>query len=420
MLLFLIIGITVFARDSKIEMSSTKLEEIDKFIIKNQKKWKTPGVAVAIINGEDEVKFRNYGYSNKKNSMEITEHSLFEIASTSKAFTGLGLLLLVQEGKIPLTEPVTTYIPWLKLTHDDKEVVPTVGDFLYHKTGIPYGFVANIPVDEKTGAIERAVRTLVGAEVEFIPGSRFQYATVNYDVLGLVIEKVSGMAFEDYIREEVLLPLGLNETFSNMENAKNTGNMATGYKMSLLACREYEAPYYRGQVPAGYIVSSSSDISRWLQIQLGLIDVPEKLRRAIEQSQVPDQSIAASFGGSFYAAGWNIVHESNGFISHGGANPNFSTFYGFSPSNKTGIAVLANMNSDSTAHMANGVLDILNIKKPAVLPGDQYKQVDTVSSILLLVCSLLFFSHICLFDKHHNRDNNQKEEIYWICCKPDN
>ncbi len=391
-LFFLVVGTTVFAQDSKFELSPTKLEEIDNFIIKNQKKWKTPGVTVAIINGEDEVKFRNYGYSNKKNSMEITEHSLFEIASTSKAFTGLGLLLLVQEGKISLKDPVTTYIPWLKLTHDEKEVVPTIGDFLYHKTGIQYGFVANIPVDEKAGAIERAVRTLVGAEVDFIPGTRFQYATVNYDVLGLVIEKVSGMAFEDYLREEVLLPLGLNETFPNMENAKNTGNMATGYKMSLLASREYEAPYYRGQVPAGYIVSSSSDISRWLQIQLGLIEVPEKLRKAIEQSQVPDQSIAASFGGSFYGAGWNIVHESNGFISHGGSNPNFSTYFGFSPSGKTGIAVLANMNSESTAHMANGVLDILNNRKLDVLPSDLYKRVDGASSVLLLVCSLLFLA----------------------------
>ncbi|MCP4160844.1 MAG: serine hydrolase [Deltaproteobacteria bacterium] len=96
-LLLLLIGITIHAQEKQTELTSTKLEEIDNFIRKNPKKWKTPGFPIVIINGKDEFQFQNYGYSNKKESLEVSEHTLFEFGSTSKAFTGLGLMMLVEE-----------------------------------------------------------------------------------------------------------------------------------------------------------------------------------------------------------------------------------------------------------------------------------------------------------------------------------
>lgn len=85
-LLFFFIGILINAQEIQPKLTQTKLEEIDKFIIKNQKKWKTPGLSIAIINGENDIQFRNYGYSNKEESLEVSKHTLFEIGSTSKAF----------------------------------------------------------------------------------------------------------------------------------------------------------------------------------------------------------------------------------------------------------------------------------------------------------------------------------------------
>lgn len=389
-LLLLLTGMIIHAQETKPEITQSKWEQIDNFVIHNQKKWKTPGISIAVINGEDEVRFLNYGYSSKKESMEVNEHTLFEIGSTSKAFTGLGLLLLEEDGQISLQDSISDYIPWLKLKYQNEETDVTIGDFLYHKSGIPVDTIVNIPVDDQPGAIKRAVETLIGTDLDFLPGSHFSYATINYDVLGLVIETVSQMTYEDYIREKVLLPLGLTETYTNLENAKKTGNMATGYKMSFLSAREYSAPYYRGNVPAGYIVSSSSDISRWLQIQMGLVDVPEKLKKVIKRSHEADNTVKAGFDGSLYGAGWNIVYESNGFISHGGNNPNFSSYFGFGPGNHVGIAVLGNMNSESTTQIGTGVIEILKGREPEKLISDLYKRFDSASVLVLIASSVLF------------------------------
>ncbi|MCP4162954.1 MAG: beta-lactamase family protein, partial [Deltaproteobacteria bacterium] len=388
--------IQTFAQEPTPQISPTTMNEINNFILSTQKESKIPGISLAIINGENDIQFRNYGYSSKKDNKEVTEHTLFEIGSTSKAFTGLGLLLLVQENKIALSDPVTKYMPWLKLSYENKEIEVTIEDFLYHKSGIPYRSIADIPVDDQPGAIERTVRTLIETELVFTPGSRFSYATINYDVLGLVIEKVSGITFEDYIRNEVLIPLGLKETYTNMENAMLTGKIATGYKMNFLQAREYNAPYYRGQVPAGYIVSSSTEISRWLQIQLGLIDVPEKFRKAIEESLKPDTTVKAGFDGSTYGAGWFIPGQSDRFINHGGANPNFSSSFSFNKSKNTGIVVLGNMDSSSIDYIGYGVREILKNNTPNQFYGDIFSFVDRISVLILAACSLIFISLIII------------------------
>ncbi len=413
----LLTGITAFAQEPTPQISPSTMNEINNFILNAQKMSKVPGISIAIINGNNDIQFRNYGYSNQKDSIEVTEHTLFEIGSTSKAFTGLGLLLLVQEGKVFLNDPVSDYIPWLKLTYENRETDVTIEDFLYHKTGIPYRSIADIPADDQSGAIERTVRTLIGTELVFAPGSRFSYATINYDVLGLVIEKASGITFEDYIREEVLIPLGLNDTYTNMENAKSTGKMATGYKMNFLEAREYDAPYYRGNLPAGYIISSSSDISRWLQIQLGLIDVPEKFRKAIDESHKPDMTVKAGFDGSSYGAGWFVPDESSRFIKHGGANPNFSTSFAFNKSNKMGITVLGNMDSSSIEYIGYGVAEILKNNTPNSFYGDIFKSIDRISVVLLIVCSILFLLMLFFLKSLIKGIQNRKRVLVKRCGK---
>ena len=269
------------------EISTEEMRTIEAHIETNLTNWQIPGLSIAIIDGKEIIN-KNYGYSNNERNQKISAETLFEIGSTSKAFTGLGILLLEEQGQISLNDPITNYIPWLKVLYNNEEVILKIEDLLYHKSGIPFHTIAKIPPDIEIGAIERVVRNLVNINLDFEPGSNFSYATINYDVLGLLIETVTEISFEKYIKENILSPLGLDNTYTNYNEAVTTGKLSQGYKINLLRARSYKAPYYRGNVPAGYIISSSNDISRWLQIQMGIIELPELFNKLIKKSQNAD------------------------------------------------------------------------------------------------------------------------------------
>lgn len=206
----------------KIDLNVIDQNRIDDLVNEILKKSKVPGVSIALIN-EEQTKYLTYGYSDKSQNISMTQDTLLEIGSMSKAFTGLGILLLEDQGKLSLDDPVTNYIPWLRLSYKgshkgksiDGEVELTIGNFLYQTSGIPFKSIGDIPEGTSDDLLGKTVKTLVGTVLDYYPGDRFQYATVNYDVLGYIIQLISGQTYEDFICENILGPLGLNNTYTN-------------------------------------------------------------------------------------------------------------------------------------------------------------------------------------------------------------
>ena len=153
------------------------------------------------------------------------------------------------------------YIPWLKVKYEGKQIPLTIEQVLYQTSGINPGTIDMIPISNEDSALEETIRTLIGIELDSVPGEIFQYATINYDILGLIIEKVTGGTFESYLEEFILKPLELNNTYL-FRNDKINDRIAKGYKTGFLKPRLYEAPIYRGNKPAGYIISSGEDMEK--------------------------------------------------------------------------------------------------------------------------------------------------------------
>ncbi|MBP2022486.1 CubicO group peptidase (beta-lactamase class C family) [Clostridium punense] len=195
------INVYALSNDDKEINYLTKDEtvKIEKFIEENMSGGSIPGLSVNIVKGDKTVYQKGFGYSDIDKKKPVTSQSLFEIGSNSKAFTGLGILSLEKSGQINLEDEVVKYIPWLKVKYKDKEVSITVEQLLYHTSGIPFKTIDKIPVSNEDNALEETVKTLVGIELDSEPGEKFQYATINYDVLGLIIEKVTGKTYENYI-----------------------------------------------------------------------------------------------------------------------------------------------------------------------------------------------------------------------------
>ena len=131
-------------------------------------------------------------YTHREQSNPVTPSTAFDIGSMSKAFTALGILYLEQEGKLSLTDDLRQYIPWLSLRYEGQykgrviegDVPVTIANALYQTTGIPFESIGELPEGTSDHALEDTVRTLIGTELDFYPGTRYSYATINYDILG--------------------------------------------------------------------------------------------------------------------------------------------------------------------------------------------------------------------------------------------
>ncbi|CAM4441621.1 cyclic peptide export ABC transporter [Paenibacillus tarimensis] len=362
------------------EMTADIEHEIKRFMDQGQ----IPGMSVVIVRGEDVVYSKGFGFADQEAGRPVTDSTFFELGSTSKAYTALGVLKLSDAGLIKLDEPVQTYLPWLELTYEGEKQAVTLRQFLHHTSGIPFKTIDDIPALSGDDALEKTVRTLAGIELEHEPGSRHLYATINYDVLALVIEKVTGQSFEQYMYSEILQPLGLNNTYLFRQDVPE-GGMATGYKLQFFGESAYDAPVYRGNTAAGYVISNAGDMAKWLKIQLGTAELTKQQLKLVNRSHMPNRSIQPNADGSSYAMGWSVYQDGGGELSHDGSNPNFSSYVGIRPGEKVGVAVMANINSTYTIAAGQSILNVMIGKAPVERASDMFKDLDRTSAAVILI-----------------------------------
>ncbi len=379
------LGNIVFAEKDKIDLSKEKILEIEDFIKDNMEKGDLPGVAVAVVKGNKTIYQKGFGYADLERKVPINSKTLFEIGSNSKAFTALGILMLEKEGKISLNDNVSKYLPWLKVKYKGKNVEITLEQFLHHTSGIPFSSIAKIPSSSDDKALENCVKTLVGVELDFKPGEKYNYATINYDVLGLVIQTVTGKSYEVFTHEYLLNQLNLDNTYMFSDKAPKS-DLAKGYKYGFLKARLFDAPVYRGNKPAGYIISCSDDMAKWLKIQMGQVDSISFDNSLIKKSHTANKTVAPTVDDRYYAGGWFV---SKNEIDHGGNNPNYSSFMQFSDDNKIGIVVLCNTNSGYVSNIGHGINEILHGRQVGNDVDDLNIMADKVAVVIIGLFGLL-------------------------------
>ncbi|NOU63261.1 cyclic peptide export ABC transporter [Paenibacillus sp. LMG 31461] len=397
---------TISLADNSSKITDKEFLKIDKVIEKYMEKGKIPGLSVVVVQGDREIFTESYGYADVNSKRSVTLDTLFELGSNSKAFTGMAILKLAEEGSIDLNAPVQKYLPWLEMKYSgeygsqyvDDYVDVTISQFLYHTSGIPFKTIGQIPESSREDALEQTVKTLINQELDFYPGTKFQYATLNYDVLGQVISEVTKMSYEEYIMKQIIEPLGLHHTQVDPRNQEELDNLATGYKYNYFQAREYDAPEYRGNLPAGYILTNAIDLAKWMKLQLGIKseNVSESYKKLFELSHLPDRSVAPMPDGSSYAAGWTIVQSGDGEWRHSGENPNFSSYITLRPGEQLGVGVLANISSSFTYAIGQDVMNILAGRKQIKNVSDSAQYYDKVAVLALIVSITMILSIVSL------------------------
>lgn len=380
--------------EQSLTLDSLNYDEIDALVHKALKKSKVPGVAISIIHN-NETKYLYYGYQDLEKKEKVTESTLFELGSMSKAYTALGILKLQEEHKLSLDDSVHDYIPWLHFVYkNDHNVEMRIRDIMYHTSGIPTNTIGDLQESSDDQALEMTVKNLNGVKLDFLPGSDYQYATLNYDILGYIIQLISGQAYEEYIQENILTPLDLDDTYMYRDSQVVMDRIATGYKPQFMKASPYRAPIYRGNTPAGYVSSSITDMERWMRIQLGLIEVGDFYSSLVAQSHIPNTTVLAEED-YYYGAGWEISMNHQ-YIRHGGSNPNYSTMILMRPEENIGICVLANLNSNIPTYLAENIMYYILGEKVESFKKDAYLNFDTVFSCITILAILLSALYIVL------------------------
>ncbi len=333
---------------------------IDAFLQQQVRENRIPGLAVAIVQGDD-VEFAK-GYGDAAPGVPVTPQTQFYIGSVTKSFTALAVMQLVQEGKLELDAPVTRYLPWFEVAEPEAAAKITVRHLLNHTSGLSETGDPN--ASAYTSGLEEQARLLVNVRPAAAAGTKYQYYNQNYRVLGLVIEQVSGQSYGDYLEMRVFHPLGMRDTVADPFQASR---LAQGYSRVFGFPLSQQQRFVPGALPSGYLISTAEDLGRYLLAQLNN-------RQSNGQQMLAPQLLAAMRTpppgiGSDYGMGW-LVRENGNTLAYGGALENFQCFVAMGLKERTGLVILYNQNSLENTLLENnavrdGLLNLLNGNEPS-------------------------------------------------------
>lgn len=352
---------------------ASTLSEVDRYVAEKTGDHLVPGLALVVIRDGKIVHRRGFG--------ELDPASPIIIGSLSKAFTATAVMTLVQDAKIDLDAPMQRYLPGVSF--DDPGMAAVTVRQLLHQTG---GIPADAPrADARDATLAAHVEALRGVRLMAQPGGHHVYSSPNYQLLGRIVELVSGESFGAYVQRRILDPLQM--TSSSVIGADHA---AQGHNLWWGLAGPSTYRWEPGRLPTASIVASADDLARFVLSQLG--QGPEIL--TAESLAVLHHGVGEAEGFT-YAMGWR-EGTTVGVPSlwHGGALPSYRGAVVLLPQSRSGVIVLTNMSTmfaDHTREIAAGVVALLE-QRPLPAGIRPLRQVYTViagGSLLLIGFALL-------------------------------
>jgi CubicO group peptidase (beta-lactamase class C family) len=295
-----------------------------------------PGVSILVAKKGVVVYQKAFGSASVELNVPLRPEMVFDLGSITKQFTAVTILQLVEQGKIALTDTLQRYVK----DFPSKGYPITIENLLTHTSGIP----DYMQLDFKDPYMERRdfspkaiIDSFKTRPLQFEPGTKFSYSNSGYFLLGYIIEQVTGESYGKYIRENILSPLGLHNTFYNRPN-KIIPNHVNGYKKT--GDKYQKADFWSATLPyaAGNLVSNTADLFKWHQaLYAGKLLKKETLEKAFT-SYILKDGTSAGYGYGWYQKDFDDVKA----IGHGGAITGFLTDEMYYPAQDVYVVILCN------------------------------------------------------------------------------
>jgi CubicO group peptidase (beta-lactamase class C family) len=388
--LCLIAPASAFAEGEASRAADPDFAAIDAYIQKEMRELHIPGLTYGIVHDDQVVHLESFGEADPS-GRAVTPQTPFILASVSKPFTALAIMQLSEAGKVDLDAPVQRYVPWFHVADKAASGRITVRNLLNHTSGLPEdtSFEPMRSNDMSDEALEERVRALSDVRLNHRVGAAFEYTDANYDVLGLIVQRVAGQSYESYVQEHIFAPLNMGHSFINQTAAQRHG-LATGHRSWFSFPMRFEAPYSRAAMPSSYFISSTQDMTHYLIAQLNA-------GRYADTSVLSPEGVAAMHRPAvregdkdvFYGMGWERRSTTSGVpgIQHGGTNSNFYADMVLEPEGRWGVVILANFNSFNlnggrVQGLSSGVISLLHGQAPPDVPMPHH---PILASAVLLV-----------------------------------
>jgi CubicO group peptidase (beta-lactamase class C family) len=395
--------------------------EIDAYIEAQMEELNIPGLALAIVQGDQMVYMHGYGQADP-DGRAVTPQTPFMIGSTGKSITALAVMQLVEAGQIELDAPVQTYLPWFRVADPEASAQITVRHLLNQTSGFSSatGLKEFAASDMSEDAIESSVRRLQDEKLAHPPGATHEYSNVNYITLGLIVQTVSGQPYETYVQEHIFDPLEMRHSFASQAEAVQDG-MATGYVTWFRIPIAKDLPFDRSKLPEGRLICSVEDMAHFLLAQINGGRYGDASVLSSEgMAEMHRPAVPTGSTDEFYGMGWFIGPTNDvPTIWHGSDLPNFSGSLLIVPEERLGIVVMMNTNgifmSQAYRQIATGVMSVLMGRQPQPYqsPEELTKMVGSV--VVPAAVSVLWIAWMVYrFIRRRRKGGTPKRSALWV------
>ena len=341
--LILLLSITCFAQDG----ISTR---VDEYIRAEMQSQQIPGLALAVIKDGQIVLAKGYGLANVEHQVPVKAETIFQSGSTGKQFTATAVMMLVEEGKLSLEDKITKYFP------DGPEAWQdiTVRHLLTHTSGMTdYPRDFDLRRDYTEDELYQRIKPI---PLAFQPGEKWSYSNLAYVMLGILIHKVSGKFYGDFLQERIFKPLGMT-TARIISEADIVPNRASGYRVvsGQLKNQDWVSPSLNTTAD-GALYLTIYDMAKW---DAALYTEKLLKKSSLEQMWTP---VKLNDGKTHpYGFGWALGEvRGHRVIEHGGAWQGFKAHIGRYIDDKMTVILFANQIRANQTKLANGVAAIIN------------------------------------------------------------
>ena len=321
-----------------------------------------PGATIGILLSGKQVFQKGYGLADIGNKKRITDSTVFNIGSITKQFTAYGILKLASEQRLSLNDNLLKFFPQF-----NKKVgsAITIRELLTHSSGIRdhYDYVNTKNLNHGRDLdVLMAVEKLDSSY--FQPGTQYRYSNTAYCLLGLIIEKASGMTYYDFLRENIFQPLGMVHTLV-WSTGQDIPNKAYGYDTSNSAGKTFsmldadQSVFFSTEADGG-IYTTVEDYLKWVKgWQSGALFQEDLIKKARSPQFVIDRELGLSYG-----FGWFIkIHGMDKAVYHTGSNGGFRAIAFTLPGQDDAIVIFSNRDDIDLEKLLTEVLNILHISQ---------------------------------------------------------
>jgi CubicO group peptidase (beta-lactamase class C family) len=360
----LLVALLAAASPAQTLAQPAPLQGLDRFIEDGMAEWDIPGLSIAVVKDGELVHAAGYGVLEKGDTRPVDEHTLFGVASVSKAFTAAAVGILVDEGRLDWDDPVVRHLPGFRLYDPFVSETVTVRDLLTHRVGVGRmtgNRIRWLPHRERDELVYR-IRYL---EPEQTFRNGYVYSNVMYMVAGQVVEAVSGMSWDDFVRTRIFEPLGMERSNTSITAIAEGENAAWPHQeiegeVVAIPRRNFDVVG-----ASASINSSAEEISTWMRLHLGASGEVDGVRLLEEstvremhraQNAIPDGGLTGNLAS--YGLGWRLsAHEGRRTSEHGGATDGMNSTLVLVPEEDLGVFITTNTFNSFMNALANRVVD---------------------------------------------------------------